>query len=85
MSNLPNWNGADEAYRRAGVINRKLCYLAWKAAMNGAKGNYRKARKLYVLPEDVGRMIVAMDAGDEETMKALNHQYRDIWLISANA
>jgi hypothetical protein len=83
MSNLPNWNGADEAYRRAGVINRKLCARAWEAAMDSAKHDYRKARKLYVLPEDVATMIVAMNAGDEETMKALNHQYRELWLISA--
>jgi hypothetical protein len=78
-SNLPNWNAADECYRRAGIVNAELCKRAWEAALSQAKGNSKKARGLYIIPEDVRTLISAMDAGDEETIKGINHQYREIW------
>lgn len=83
-SNLPEWPGADESYRRAQIINSALCARAWDAALVSAKGNRKQAYKIYSVPEDSQTLIDAMNAGDEETIKALNHQYRDLWLPTAH-
>ena len=71
MANLPNWHGADEAYRRAYV---------WTAAVNARAYASAKDKRRWVQPDDVTEMINALNQGDEETIKGLNHRHIADWI-----
>lgn len=58
---LPNWIGADGAYRNAYKNLSRMC----AAEARGVKGRYSPS-------DDVREYIKALDIGDEETIKYLN-------------
>ena len=71
--NLPDWPGADAVYRRCQAINESLCRASYQAWRMG------KRRYVWTPPDDVLAAIRAMDAGDEESLKAWAARHRDLW------
>ena len=76
-SNLPNWAGADVAYKRASEWTSAVAKKAYDAFVETRK---KRSDKFYV-PEDVTTMINAMNIGDEEVMKGLNATYSEYWTL----
>jgi hypothetical protein len=60
------------AYAREQYMAANPAPYVW----NGRLYGYRQ-------PDDITAMIEALNDGDEETIKALNHQYRRFWLKGA--
>lgn len=77
-SNLPGWPGADTAYARAYVVLRHM-------AMSGHVDAVRKgSRVVRCIPStEMESFIDALNRGDEESIKAVNHGYRETWLQPA--
>jgi hypothetical protein len=69
-SNLPDWSGADGAYRRAAIITANMA----KAGHVKRIGRGEKAK--CEVSADLQDYIEAMNKGDEEQIKALNHVWR---------
>lgn len=75
MTNLPSFNGAAAVYERA----EKIC-SSLNAARYAAQAKIAKGKKFKFMPDDDATAIIdAMGRGDEETLKAFNHQFRHIW------
>lgn len=76
MTNLPSFDGAAVVYERAEAICSSLNAARYAAQAKAAKG-----RKFKFMPDDDATAIIdAMNRGDEETLKAFNHQFCRIWL-----
>lgn len=75
MSNLPVWPGAETVYHRVMNINGARCknsYAAWIEKKR--KGEDWRA------PDDIADEIIpAMNAGDEEILKAYTHRFPHFW------
>ncbi|MFO0449971.1 MAG: hypothetical protein ACK52I_15135 [Pseudomonadota bacterium] len=69
-SNLPDWPGADGAYRRTVIIIANMA----KAGHIKRIGRGEKAK--CEVSADLQDYIEAMNKGDEERIKALNHVWR---------
>jgi len=76
----PTWPGAAVAYSRAYQIMQELAVAAYRAAQITRKG---KRPAPWTLPDDVETLRLACAAGDEETIKAMNHRYIAIWAPAA--
>lgn len=77
QSNLPSWPGASVCYSRAMLILQKrngAAYAAWHANPK------RKKRDRWSPDEESAALVVALDKGDEEAIKAACYTYRDLWL-----
>lgn len=72
---LPDFPGAATVYERAEMITHHLCRDAY--ASQTAKG--RTARFRFNPPAEAEAIIRAMNSGDEEALKAANHEHRHIW------
>ena len=70
---LPAWPGSDTVYRRCQAINESICRESYAAHKAG------KRRYVWTPPEDVQDAIRAMNAGDEESLKAWAALHRDRW------
>ena len=77
MDNLPNWAGAAVVYGRA---YRILAHMGARGAVQIAK---RGRRKVCHVSEDMADAIDALNAGDEERLKAFTWTHRAIWLDNA--
>ena len=80
MSNLPDFPGAAVVYDRAQRIAAHLNAARYAAQVKIAKG-----KKFKFMPDDDAVAIVdAMNRGDEESLKAFNHQFRHVWQKTAS-
>ena len=75
-SNLPNWPGADVAYRHAAMWTRVQAAADYRAWLSG------KRKYKFAVSEDVADCISAMNTGDEETIKSLNLRHIAQWAQS---
>lgn len=75
MSNLPNFPGASVVYARAEKIASHLNAQEYARQSAAARG-----RKFRFTPNyDAAVIIDAMNKGDEETLKSMNHQFMHVW------
>jgi hypothetical protein len=75
MTNLPSFDGANVVYERAQVVCSHL-----NAARYTKQAKIANGRKFKFIPDDDATAIIeAMNRGDEETLKAFNHQFRHLW------
>jgi hypothetical protein len=76
---LPNWPGADEVYRRCNQINAARCASDYQAFFIACKKRGRKAAGRWSPPQEVLEIIEAMNAGEEETLKAYALANITVW------
>lgn len=74
MSNLPQWAGAATVYDRVEMIATALCRSEYEAQRS--RGKVRR----FSPPQEAIDIIAAMNAGEEEALKAIAYQYRNVWL-----
>jgi hypothetical protein len=73
--NLPPWPGASTVYIRLMCADEELGRRAYDAQR---KADKRKGFK-FSPTEDMIEIRNALDAGNEETCKALMHRYINLW------
>ena len=78
-SNLPDWDGADEAYIRAYIWTNKVAMESYQTHIQNPKVKTNRQRRGWEPPEDVIQCRNALHSGDEETIKGLNLKYIDYW------
>lgn len=75
QSNLPDWSGADVVYARCFLICTCLNEQAYKAQRLADR-----SKRFRFLPDpEADAIIAAMNAGDEEALKAATYQHRRLW------
>jgi len=74
MSTLPNFPGAAVVYARAEAIATKLNADEYRKQREGNKNK----RFRFSPNAEAAFIIDAMNRGDEEALKAANHQYRHL-------
>jgi hypothetical protein len=78
MNNLPNFPGASAVYTRALKITASLNAVEYVRQKHAA--HKRGCKTFRFTPNsDAVAIIAAMNKGDEEFLKAMNHQFMHVW------
>lgn len=72
--NLPSWPGAAVVYSRAASLATEMCRRAYQSQRSKTK----KKLSRFHPPKEATRIIDAMNKGDEEVLKGIVIEYRNL-------